>query len=119
MTDSPNPDRVWSETNDPAPEVTRARFDAWLNASAEPVKPIVSPRLWQQIRDDFADFADMVTVTTKAAADALTRLGDQLREAGLVPDQPPTDPQARALWLRQHRNHGPARPGPQNTRRHR
>lgn len=30
------------------------------------------------------------------------------REAGLVPEEPPPDPMARALWLRQHRNTGPA-----------
>lgn len=32
-----------------------------------------------------------------------------LREAGVLPDEPPKDDaRARALWLRQHRNTGPA-----------
>ncbi len=32
-----------------------------------------------------------------------------LREAGVLPEEPPTDPRARALWLRQHRGTGPDR----------
>lgn len=32
-------------------------------------------------------------------------------------DHKPTDPRARALWLRQHRNTGPARPNAQTARR--
>lgn len=32
-------------------------------------------------------------------------------------DHKPTDPRARALWLRQHRNTGPTRPNAQTARR--
>lgn len=32
-----------------------------------------------------------------------------LRDAGVLPEEPPTDPRARALWLRRHRGTGPDR----------
>lgn len=40
---------------------------------------------------------------------ALRPVVEQLREAGVLPEEPPTDPRARALWLRQHRGTGPDR----------
>lgn len=51
------------------------------------------------------------------ACEVFRRLGESLAEAGHHPVQPPSSPQRRALWLRQHRNTGPARPGPQQGRR--
>lgn len=45
-----------------------------------------------------------------------------LRDAGVLEDTGPTEPMARALWLRQNRNTGPGRPsGPtaHRPRRHR
>jgi hypothetical protein len=47
----------------------------------------------------------------RAISEALPKfqgLQQQLVEAGVSPEQPPSDPRARALWLRQHRNTGPA-----------
>lgn len=41
---------------------------------------------------------------------AMAKAGEAAREAGLVPEEPPTDPRARALWMKQHRNTGPAVP---------
>jgi len=48
---------------------------------------------------------------------AIVQVAESLRRAGVLAEQPPTDPRARALWLRQHRNTGPAKPGPQHRRR--
>ncbi|MFC6090856.1 hypothetical protein [Saccharothrix lopnurensis] len=62
----------------------------------------------------FARFADRVEATARVIgpvmADAFrmaVRALDQL--APLLHDQPPTEPRARALWLRQHRGTGPQR----------
>jgi hypothetical protein len=52
-------------------------------------------------------FADM----GRALVDALPKLEglqQSLVDAGIHPEKPPTDPRARALWLVQHRNTGPA-----------
>lgn len=62
---------------------------------------------------------------TGALAPAMETFGQRMREIGAVmrrvnerlvplvestrPPEPPTDPRERALWLRQHRNTGPAR----------
>ena len=40
---------------------------------------------------------------------------EKLREAGLLPEVPPEDPRERALWAKQHRSTGPARPSGQNA----
>ncbi|MFC6089445.1 hypothetical protein [Saccharothrix lopnurensis] len=42
------------------------------------------------------------------ASRALSDMAKSLREMGLLDEAPPTEPQARALWLRQHRSTGPA-----------
>lgn len=44
------------------------------------------------------------------AASALLYFGEAARQAGLVDEEPPTDPRARAIWMKQHRNHGPEKP---------
>lgn len=44
------------------------------------------------------------------AATAFRKFGEAARDAGLVPEEPPTDPRARAIWMKQHRNTGPATP---------
>lgn len=41
---------------------------------------------------------------------ALSKFGEAAKQAGLVAEEPPTDPRARALWMKQHRNHGPETP---------
>jgi hypothetical protein len=45
----------------------------------------------------------------KAAAESLDTFVQRLQEAGVLKPSAPTEPRARALWLRQHRNTGPAR----------
>lgn len=52
----------------------------------------------------------------EAAARSMGSLVESMREAGMLPDEPPADPRARALWLRQHRSTGPSRPGPERSR---
>jgi hypothetical protein len=51
--------------------------------------------------------ADAVRQFTRQFTDLLYDLHRQIRR--LLPAQPPTDQRERALWLRQHRNTGPAR----------
>lgn len=54
--------------------------------------------------DEMAGFWDGLT-------DGLIKFGKAAAEAGLVPEEePPTDPRARALWMKQHRGHGPETP---------
>lgn len=75
--------------------------------------------------DAFAAMAGKPIITAEQAhllSQSFAELGpvlERLREANLLPEEPPEDPQARALWLRQHRNTGPRRPGPQDSPRHR
>jgi len=76
-------------------------------------RPIITPEQAETLRNLFAQLGEM-------ARQALADLGpamDRIRAAGLLPEDPPEDPKARALWMRQHRNTGPARPGPQYRRR--
>lgn len=75
----------------------RERLEAWTRDAAERLGVIVEDLL-------------------RALAPAMTDLGRQLddvygklREAGIVPEEPPGDPRTRALWLRQHRGTGPDR----------
>jgi hypothetical protein len=67
--------------------------------------------------EDLARVNDSIRKTlegmVKAAADAAESLQpfiDNLREAGLLDEEPPTDPKARALWMKQRRNTGPTTP---------
>jgi hypothetical protein len=62
---------------------------------------------------------DAITTAATRAHAGWRGVRDALRDAGLVPDEPPTDPRERALWARRNRNHGPEQPGPQNRRRNR
>lgn len=69
------------------------------------------------------DLAPYVAATWSLIADEVTAAArvwvDNLRAAGLT-EQPPTDPRARALWLRQRRNTGPTkRPHARLGRHHR
>ena len=91
----------------PIPRLDPAEFRAFLD------KPLITPEQAEALSRMFADFR-------RAANEALAALGpvfEQLREAGVLPETPPEDPRAKALWLRQHRSTGPARPGPQHRRR--
>ena len=84
-----------------------------------PLTPEQQERLRQAVRGITA-FGEQVTPLLRAVGEnvmaAARSLDDFLVSAGLHPERPPADPKARALWLRQHRNTGPAR-GPVNQRR--
>ncbi|GAA3404999.1 hypothetical protein [Pseudarthrobacter polychromogenes] len=55
-------------------------------------------------------FAVKLAEGFEAMTVGLVKFAEAAREAGLVPEEPPTDPRARALWMKQHRNHGPEQP---------
>lgn len=78
------------------PEV-RARLEEGVRRLAESVAITVEAAL--------AAFAKVC----KAYAESIPPALRQLREAGVLPEPPPEDPRARALWLRQHRGTGPDR----------
>lgn len=41
---------------------------------------------------------------------AIVKFAEAANAAGLADEEPPTDPRARALWMKQHRNTGPTTP---------
>lgn len=63
------------------------QFDAIIAALSGPFRDA-----YTQIMDGFKDIADAA------------------QSAGLIDEQPPTDPRAHALWMKQHRGHGPEAP---------
>jgi hypothetical protein len=65
----------------------------------------------QRVAVDFQAHIDQFAAVFQQAGDAIARFAGQLRDAGLLLEElpkDPKDPRARALWLRQHRNTGPA-----------
>lgn len=58
---------------------------------------------------------DLVGGIFRDIAAAYQPLIETLQEAGAIPTPPPADPRERALWMRDHRNTGPA-PEPLRTR---
>ena len=48
---------------------------------------------------------------------AVTAMHDQFKQAGVLPDTPPDDPKAAALWHVRHRHNGPPRPAAGKSRR--
>lgn len=60
---------------------------------------------YEEAHDRLRRFRDGI----RAAAAELGRIGEAMRQAGIVPEEPPDDLRARALRLRQHRNTGPDR----------
>jgi hypothetical protein len=58
------------------------------------------------VHETVAQVARVFGVWAEHLVPAATAAVEQL--APLLPETPPTDPRARALWLRQHRNTGPA-----------
>jgi hypothetical protein len=82
-------------------------------------KPIITAEQAALLRQLFEDFGAAVREAVEQLGPVMDRLREDLRAAGVIPEEPPEDPQARALWLRQHRNTGPRRPGPQDSPRHR
>lgn len=64
----------------------------------------------QAVLGDWARFGFIVdeVATVWAGVDEAVRPAvEALQHTGVLDEQPPTDPMARALWLRQHRNTGP------------
>lgn len=98
--------RPWVLSTTPDP-VTAARVAA-ARVAALPASHARLDRVWV---DEVAPFLREVAVALAPVfAEACRRAGDAIRALGLAHDStPPTDVRARALWLRQHRNTGPAR----------
>jgi hypothetical protein len=80
-------------------------------------RPIITPEQAEVLRKAFEDLGRSVRKSLEQLGPVVTRLREDLREAGVLPEVPPEDPKAKALWLRQHRNTGPERRGPQHRRR--
>jgi len=75
--------------------------------------PVFTPPTAEEIRQAFAPVRrglNLWATFIDEAASAFRRFGEAAREAGFVPEEAPTDPRARALWMKQHRNTGPATP---------
>jgi len=86
-----------------------------LRALAE--RPVITPEQAEVLRKAFEDLGRAFREAMEQLGPVMQRLRESLQEAGVLPETPPEDPKARALWLRQHRSTGPARPGPQRRRR--
>lgn len=46
----------------------------------------------------------------RSVVDGLVAMSKATADAGLVPEETPSDPRAKALWMKQHRGHGPETP---------
>lgn len=71
----------------------------------------------EALRASFLHLGEQLTEVWTQLRPRIDAMREAFVEAGRIAEQPPTDPRERALWLRQHRNTGPARPGPQKRRR--
>lgn len=74
--------------------------------------PEVRDRIQRQLAEFAERVAELLAVLRPQVEAALVRAGEvygQLRSAGVLPEAPPEDPRARALWLRRHRSPGPDR----------
>jgi hypothetical protein len=91
------PGMAWQPTEDPWADVMPSTIDP------EHIRQAVAAS-WHSLERVRAAAAAMVPMF--AAAQEAMRRAPALDEA--LDDRPPTDPMARALWLRQHRNTGPA-----------
>lgn len=74
----------------------------------------------QQVLDQLAEswsrFVRATNDTATQIAEAMRPIAASLREAGLLPEEAPEEPRARALWMRHHRNTGPAKSRPDGFR---
>ena len=75
-----------------------------------------TPEQRERMRESMQRLTDHMHITFQASAAAFARAAEalrpalaQLRESGLIPEEPPSDPRERALWARQHRGTGPDR----------
>ncbi len=69
----------------------------------------VSPEEWDRLCaaiEQITQHLGAVFAEVLRSAEAMTA---PLCDAGVLPEEPPTDPRARALWLRQCRGTGPDR----------
>lgn len=74
-------------------------------------------RLVAELGDAMRVAAAQVARTLADLAESLRPIREQLVDAGVLPDEGPTDPRERALWLRRNRNTGPQVPTAQAARR--
>lgn len=75
--------------------------------------PVFTPPTAEEIRQAFQPVRrgfEVFTFWLDEAASALYKFGEAAKQAGLMAEEPPTDPRARALWMKQHRNQGPETP---------
>jgi hypothetical protein len=91
----------------------------WLMAVTPPevlaealTDPAVRERMaepFRQVGELLRGFTEVFASLAEHAQRAARSLGEALRDAGVLPEEPPADPRARALWLRRHRGTGPDR----------
>jgi hypothetical protein len=95
----------------PLPDGTPETLSPWIAVD-------VLEQLAEHLGEHLSDFIAMVLRAVRAFGEylgehivqAIARtepVSQQLEAAGVLEQQPPADPAARALWLRQHRNTGP------------
>lgn len=80
-----------------------------IDPLAGTVQIAFDPSSVQQVAQVAQDWLTAMWQAAAHVAERMQQLATALRRAGVLPDQPPDDPRARALWLRQHRNTGPSR----------
>lgn len=77
------------------------------------VPPVFTPPTAEELREAFRPVQrgfEVLTFWLDEAAAAIYKFGEAAKQAGLINEEPPTDPRARALWMKQHRSHGPETP---------
>jgi hypothetical protein len=107
------PGKLYIAPPPPAPPSPLDALAAMVN------KPIITAEQAALLRQLFQDFGRAAREAAEQLRPIMERLREDLQAAGAIPEHPPEDPKARALWLRQHRNTGPRRPGPQDSPRRR
>ncbi len=87
----------------------------WSAYTGEPL--VSSLTRWRAVRDSIQTVMRQMVDAINGTAPQVERLRDALRQAGQLPEEPPTDPRARALWARRNRSTGPSRPAAGHARR--
>lgn len=88
--------------------VTRRDRVDYVEAIISPGGFLLPSHLVEQMRTVAEEVGQAWADAWRDIGEALVPLGEQLERAGLIEERPPDDPRERALWLRQHRNTGPA-----------
>lgn len=55
-------------------------------------------------------FADEMSMSLREVGKVVERINEAWRDAGIVAEEPPTEPRERALWVKRNRGTGPATP---------